>query len=169
MSGLASLGIDLPVLISQIVSFLILFALLRFVAYKPLMKMLDERSGRIQKSMEQAEFIKEQATLAEKETQKRIEEAIREGQRLVDRATQAGEEMKQKAREEAQKEAERLIVRAKGEIEKERDDAIGELRKEFADITIKAAEKVIESSLNKEAHRKLIEKVLDESIRVEKN
>ena len=169
MEGLISLGIDLPVLISQIVSFLILFGLLRLVAYKPLMKMLDERSGRIQKSMEQTEFIKEQAALAEKETQKRLDEASKEGQWLIDRAAQAGDEMKQKAKEDARNEAERLITRAKGEIEKERDDAIGELRKEFADITIKAAEKVIESSLNKETHRKIIEKVLDESAGIQKN
>jgi F-type H+-transporting ATPase subunit b len=163
------LGIDLPVLISQIVSFFILFALLRLFAFKPIMKMLDERSGRVQKSMEQAEFIKEQAALSEKETQKRLEEASKEGQRLIDRAAQAGEEMKLKAKDDAHKEAERLLVRAKGEIEKERDDAIGELRKEFADITIQAAEKVIETSLNKEAHRKIIEKVLDESTGIEKN
>ena len=99
----------------------------------------------------------------------RIDEASKEGQRLIDRAAQAGDEMKQKAKEDARNEAERLITRAKGEIEKERDDAIGELRKEFADITIKDAEKVIESSLNKETHRKIIEKVLDESAGIQKN
>jgi F-type H+-transporting ATPase subunit b len=155
--------IDIPVLISQVVSFLILFGLLYLVAYKPLMRMMDERSRRVKESIDQTEQIKEQAELAEKETAKRIEEASKEGQKLVERAMQAGEEMKLKAKEEAKKEAETLVSRARSEIERERDDAIGELRKEFADLTIMAAEKVIDRSLDKKTHRQLIDKVLEES------
>ena len=168
MEGLASLGINLPVLISQVISFLVLSGLLYLVAYKPIMRMLDERSRRIKESMEQTEYIREQAALAEKETARRIEEASKEGQKLVDRAMQAGEEMKLKARDEAKKEAETLIARARTEIERERDDAISELRKEFADITIMAAEKVIDRSLDKKAHRQVIDKVLEESAGMKK-
>jgi F-type H+-transporting ATPase subunit b len=167
--GLSSLGINLPVLISQIISFLVLFGLLYLVAYKPVMRMLDERSRRVKESMEQTEQIKEQAALAEKETAKRIEDASKEGQRLVDRAMQAGEEVKLKAKDEAKKEAEMLINRARTEIERERDDAIGEMRKEFADLTIMAAEKVIDRSLDKKTHRQLIDKVLEESTTVQED
>lgn len=167
--GLSSLGVDLPVLLSQIISFLVLFGLLYLVAYKPMMRMLDERSRRIKESMEQTEYIKEQAALAEKETAKRIEDASKEGQKLVDRAMQAGEEMKLEAKGEAKKEAETLINRARTEIERERDDAIGELRKEFADLTIMAAEKVIDRSLDKKTHRQLIEKVLEEGATAKDN
>ena len=59
------LGINLPTLIAQIVSFVILFGLLSLVAYKPLMKILDERSNKVKESMEQAEYVKEQAAHAE--------------------------------------------------------------------------------------------------------
>ncbi len=157
------LGIDLSVLLSQLVSFFVLFGLLYLVAYKPLMRMLDERSCRGKESMEQTEYIKEQAALAEKETSKRIGDASKEGQKMIDRAMQAGEEMKLKAKDEAKKEAKMLIGRARVEIERERDDAIGEVRKEFADLTIMAAEKVIDRSLDKKMHRQLIDKVLEES------
>jgi len=61
------------------------------------------------------------------------------------------------------KEQQALEAAAKVELTKERDEAIGELRNEIADLTIAAAEKVIEQSLDKEAHRKLIDKVLEES------
>mgnify|MGYP001143879448 CR=1 FL=1 len=157
------LGISLPMLIAQIINFVILFVLLYFVAYKPIMRMFDERSRKIKESMEQTEYIKEQAARAEDETKKHIEKASREGQKAIDQAVQAGEEMRLKAQQEAKKEAETLIAKAQAEIERERDDAIGELRKEFADLTILAAEKVIDRSLDKEAHRKLIDKVLEES------
>jgi F-type H+-transporting ATPase subunit b len=50
------------------------------------------------------------------------------------------------------------------DIERERDDAIAELRKEFTDLTITAAEKVIEQELDEKKHKELIEKVLDETM-----
>jgi len=163
MEGLAGLGINVPTLIAQIINFIILFGLLYLVAYKPLMRMLDERSGKVKESMEQTESIREQAERAEEEAKKRIEAASREGQDLVAQAVKTGEDIRQKAQEEAKPEAEALINRARQEIQRERDEAIGELRNEIADLTIAAAEKVIEQSLDKEAHRKLIDKVLEES------
>ena len=157
------LGINLPVLITQVVTFIILLAILRFVAYKPLMRMLDERSNRIKESMEQAEAVKEQSTRAEEEVKKELEKASVDGQERIARAVKAGEEVKQKAQAEARQEAETLIGRARTEIQQERDEAIGEVRREFADLTIMAAGKVIDRSLDKEEHRELIEKVLEES------
>ncbi|MFC1949882.1 F0F1 ATP synthase subunit B [Chloroflexota bacterium] len=155
-------------LIAQAVNFIILFVLLYLVAYKPIMRMLDERSKKVRESMEQTEAIQEQAEHADEETRKRIEEASKEGQELIAQAARTGEEIRQKAKEEAKPEAEALIAKASQEIQRERDEAIGELRKEFTDLTIAAAEKVIEQKLDKEAHRKLIEKVLDESTALKK-
>jgi F-type H+-transporting ATPase subunit b len=163
MGGISELGINLPTLLTQIVTFIILLVILRFVAYKPIMRMLDERSRRIRESMEQAESVKEQSTRAEEDVKKRLEEASREGQERISRALKAGEDVKQKSQEEAMKEAEALITRARSEIQKERDDAIGEVRREFADLTVLAAGKVIEKSLDKKEHRELIDKVLEES------
>jgi len=165
---LEGLGINLPTLIAQIVNFAILFGLLYLVAYKPIMRMLDERSKKIRESMEQTELIKEQAAHAEEEVKKQLEAARRGGQELVARAERAGEEVRQKTQQEARQEGESLIARARTEIQRERDDAIDELRKEVADLTILAAGKVIDRSLDKEAHRQLIDKVLEESTTLKK-
>ncbi len=168
MEGLAGLGINLPALIAQVINFTILFGLLYLVAYKPLMRMLDERSRRIKESMEQTEYIKQQATKAEQETKKRIAQAGKEGQKIIDQAIQAGEEMRQKAQKEARQEAEIIIIKARAEIQRENDEAISALRKEFAGLTILAAEKVIDRSLDKEAHRQIIDQVLKESSSLKK-
>lgn len=163
MEGLASLGISLPTLLAQVVNFIILFVLLYLVAYKPVMRMLDERSKRIKDSMEQTEYIKEQTARAEEEAKKRIEAAGQEGQQLIARATRTGEEVRQQAQQKAEGEAESLINRARVEIQRERDEAVDVLRREFADLTIMAAEKVIDRSLDKKAHRDIIDKVLEET------
>jgi len=163
MGGLGSLGINGPTLLAQVINVAILFGLLYLVAYKPIMRMLDERSRKIKESMEQTEYIKEQAERAEGEATKRIEAAAKEGQEAIARAMRTGEEIRQGAQQQAKQDAEVLIGRARTEIRRERDEAIDELRKEFADITIMAAGKVIDRTLDKKAHRDIIDKVLRES------
>ena len=157
------LGINWPVLLTQIVTFIILLVILRFTAYKPIMRMLDERSKRVKESMEQAETVKEQSARAEEEVKQELAKASQEGQERIARAVKAGEDVKQKAQEDAKKEAETLLEKARAEIQRERDEAISDVRREFADLTVLAAGKVIESSLDKEKHRDLIDKVLEES------
>ena len=163
------LGINLPTLVAQIINFFILLGLLYLVAYKPIIRMFDERSNRIKESMEQTEAIKEQAAHAEEDVRKKLEVAGKEGQEVISRAMRTGEEARQRIHEEARQEGTGLIERARLEIQRERDEVIEELRREFTDLTIEAAEKVIERSLDKEAHRELIDKVLDESTTLKKN
>ena len=168
MEGLASLGINLPTLVAQLINFGILFGLMYLVAYKPIMRILDARSRKIKESMEQTESVKEQAARAEEETKKQLEAAAKEGQEVIARAVRTGEEVQREAQQGAKQEAESLITRARAEIQRERDDAIDELRKEFADLTIMAASKVIDRSLDKKAHRQLIDKVLEASTTLKK-
>jgi F-type H+-transporting ATPase subunit b len=157
-----SLGINAAALIAQIVNFGILFALLYFLAFKRILKILDERSHKVKDSIAQTEYIRQQAALAEEESKKKIDAASREGQAIVARAVKAGEEVRQQAQQQARQDSEVLINRARGEIQQERDEAITELRREFADMTITAAERVIEKTLDRKAHKELIEKTLDE-------
>ena len=138
------LGISLPTLIAQIVNFTILLGLMYLVAYKPIMRLLDERSRKVKESMEQTELIKQQAERAEEEVKKQIEAAGKEGMVIIARAMHTGEEVKQKTQQEAKQDAETIIARARVEIQRERDEAIDGLRKEFADLTRQAAGKIME-------------------------
>jgi F-type H+-transporting ATPase subunit b len=165
---LGELGINLPSLLAQLVNFGILLGILYLVAYKPIMKMLDERANRIKDSMEQTEVIKDKAEKAEEEIAQQLAEAGRQSQAVIDRGVRTGEELRQKAREEAKKEGEALLARARNEIRRERDEVIDDLRREFANLTILAAGKVIDRTLDKEAHRQLIDKVLEEGTELKK-
>ena len=166
MSGL---GVNGWTLLLQVVNFLILLLVLYFFAYKPVMKMLDERSRKIKESMDEVQKVKEQAAQTEEEFKKKIEAASKEGQEVIARAMRTGEEARQRAQLEAKQEAQGLVEKARVEIQRERDETISELRQEFADLTVVAAEKVIGKSLDKNAHRQIIDQVLDESMNLKKN
>jgi F-type H+-transporting ATPase subunit b len=166
---MGALGINLPLLVSFTISFVILFALLRLFLYKPVMKMLDDRAKRIKESMEQAEATKAEYSHAEEEVKKLIGKAREDGQALVSQASQIGEKLKEEAKEGARKEAQVIVDRTRAELEEERDRIIDDLRREFVDISISAAEKVIKETLDKERHRKLIEEALKESATFREN
>jgi F-type H+-transporting ATPase subunit b len=160
---MGELGINVPVFISQTISFLILFGLLYIFGYKPILKMLDERSARIKESLERAEIIKQQSANAGEEIKKQLHAASQQGQEMIARATKTSDDIRAKAQELAKKDADVLIARAREAINAERDSAIDELRSEFVDLTIMAAGKVIGQSLDKTTHKELIDKVLRES------
>ena len=162
------LGISLPTLLVQIAAFVILLVILYFFAYKPVLKMLDERARKIKDSMDEVQKVKEQAAQTEEEFKKKIDAASKEGQEGRSKAMRTGEEARKRAQEEATVEAQGLVEKARVEIQRERNEAIGELRQEFADLTIVAAEKVIGKSLDKETHRQIIDQVLDESSNLKK-
>jgi F-type H+-transporting ATPase subunit b len=158
-----NIGINLPLLLAFLLNFGIVFVLLMIFGYKPIMNMLDKRQAKIRESMEQADRIREQTAKSEEQMKAHLEAARKEGQAIILQASQMGEKMKEEAREGARKEASAVIERARVEIERDRDKAIEGLRGEFADIAIMAAEKVINESLDKKKHQKLIDEVLEES------
>ena len=157
------LGINWQLLIAFVVNFLLLFILLGVFAYKPVLKMLDERQAKIKESLDQAEEVKQQTAEAEEKIKAQLDSARKEGQKIVAQSEQIAERLKTEAIDEARHEAESLIAKAQTEIQRQRDKDLDELRKQFADIAILAAEKVINETLDKEKHRKVISDVLDES------
>jgi F-type H+-transporting ATPase subunit b len=164
MGGFASLGINLPLLVVFIINFIVLFVLLRIFLYKPVLKMLDERSKRTKEGMELAEATKKEYEQAKTEVQKQIEKGRQEAQAIIAQTMQIGERLKEESRQEATKQAQVIVDRTR-----ERDKIVENLRKEFVDISISAAEKVIKETLDKEKHRKLIEETLQESVVLKKS
>ena len=158
-----ALGLNLPQLIAQVVNFFILLFILRLVAYKPILKMLDERKQKIAEGLNAAEIARAEAASAQANIQAQLDVARKEGQEIVANAQYIATRIQVDAREQSTKDREASLERARSEIQMERDRAIADLRGEFADITVKAAEKVINQSLDRQAHQRVIDETLAES------
>ena len=156
------LGFNLPSLLVFLANFAILLVILYFFAYKPILKMLDQRSERIRESLEAAEQAKQQAAESEARTQEHLQEARREGQKLLEQARALAEKFREDEMAKAREEAEAFIGRARQEIQQERDGAVEEVKRHFAVLAIQAAERVIGQSLDDRLHRELIVQVLEE-------
>ena len=160
--GIGALGINLPSLIAQLINFTLLFVLLSVLLYRPLLRVLDERRRRIQEGLEASDEAKQRLSQTEQQVVAEMDRARQEGQALVAQAQQMSARLQEEARQQARTEAEQLLERARGEIQLERDSAIAQLRQEFAGLVVDASEKVIKRSLDRDAHRQLIEEALAE-------
>ena len=156
------LGLNFPSLIIFLVNFLILLGIFYLFAYKPILRVMDQRADRIRESLEAADRAREEAARSQQDTQQQLNEARLEGQRLIDQAREMAERYRTEERDRARQEAEAFIARAREDIQRERDSAIQEVRSHFAELAIAAAERVIERSLDRDAHGELIAKVLEE-------
>ena len=127
--------------------------------------MLDQRSERIRESLEEADRVRRESEGRQQEMQGQLETARQEGQQMIAQAREIAERYREEERARAREEADNLIARARADIQKERDAAVEEVRAHFSDLAVLAAERVIERSLDRDAHRELIERVLEEDIR----
>jgi len=159
---LEKLGIDAGVLIAQLVNFFLLLALLTLVLYRPVTKMLRERSERIAKGLLQAELAEKRAAQAEAEYQKRVEEARREAQAIVAQARENAEKERQAILARAQSEAQELRARTEQELERERREALQALQEQVADLAIDAAGRVLGQAVDSAAHRRLVREFLSQ-------
>jgi F-type H+-transporting ATPase subunit b len=161
--GLGTLGFDLTSLVVYLVNFSLLLAILYFFAYKPFLRLMDERANRIKEGLEAAERAKEESVRIQADMERRLEEAHKEGQQFIDRTREIADRYLEEEREAARKEAEAFLERARADIRRERDEAMDEVRRHFADLTIRAAEQVIGHAVDKQDHLDIIENVLSES------
>ena len=165
---MAELGFNIPSLVVFLVNFAILLAILYLFAFKPILKLLDQRADRIRESLEAAEQAKLEAAESAAKTQEQLQQARRDGQVLLDQARALAEKFREDEMAKARQEAEAFVARARQEIQQERDGAVDEVKSHFARLAIQAAERVIGQSLDAEAHLVLIGQVLEEGQQVGK-
>lgn len=158
-----ALGLNLPAIIAQTFNFVVLLVVLRTFLFKPILKMLDERRAKIAEGLNAAELARAEAAQAQANIQEQIEAARKEGQELIANAQTISGRIQAEAREQASRDRDATVERARQEIQLERDRAIAELRGEFADITVRAAERIIGQSLDPQAHERIIQETLAES------
>ena len=166
MEGIATaidaLGINTVGLVAQIINFLLLMGLLYSVAYKPVIKMLDQRTLRIKESMQQAEDVKQQLARTRDDYAAEMKRARTEAQEIINKALAEGDRLRASARDEGRREAEAFLERARAQIERDREEASRQLRGQVADLALLAAGRVVNQTFDKESHYRLIDDVLRE-------
>ena len=141
--------------------FMLLWALMKFVLLKPIVRTMDERSERIQRDLEASERAREEASAKLAEHEASLASARSEASRIIDAAREEAETQRREilARAEAQVGEQRAAANA--EVAQAKAEALESMRASVATIAVKAAELVVQKRLDETAQRAIVEEYLN--------
>lgn len=162
MAFFGAFGVDLFKLAFQIINFLLILYLLNRFLFRRVLSLIDERQARIAKGLEDAEAAARDRELARAEREAALDEARKEAQTMIARATKIAEDSRAEIVAAARTEAEKVAARATADITAEKKRAIAELRTQVADLALQAAGRLVKADMNAKTQRRLVEEFLAE-------
>lgn len=155
-------SIDTGLVVWTWVVFLLLLFILGKTAWKPLLRVLEQRERRIQETLDEAKRQREEAERLLEEQRKLLGQAHERAQEVVAQGRKAAEQLKGEFLEEGRREQQEMIERARGEIAGEQDRALEALRREAVDLSLAAAAKLLRKEVDSAENRRLVEEFLKE-------
>jgi len=139
-----------------ILTFVILFLILKKFAWKPILEALERREKAIKESLDEAARTRDESQKLFQEYKVKLDKAGAEAKKLLEEGRAMGETVKREIVAKAKQEADEIIARGKHEIGLERDKAVSEIRKHAVDLSLAAASKIIRKSLTDEDHKQFV-------------
>ncbi len=153
-------GVDWPHLISQVISFAIVCLLLQRFAYKPILKMLEERRLQIAQGIAERERIKQELAQAEARKQEIMLQADVQASKVIDEAHAAAATVREKETQKAIATAEQIIVKSREAAEQERAQMLRELKKQLGVLVVQATSVATRKVLSSDDQRRMAEETL---------
>ena len=150
-------GVDWTHLIAQIISFCIVCVLLQRFAYKPVLKMLEERRRQIAQGQANAEQIKIELSRTETRSKEMLDQANAQGNKLIEEARAAAARVQEQETQKAIAAAEQVMLKAKEASAQERTRMLAQLKSEFGRLLVETTVTVTGKILTAEDQQRLAE------------
>ena len=124
--------------------------------------LLEERRQQIQGELEKAETTRGEADLLLADYRQQLAGARDEANRIIEEGRLTADQLRRDLQAKAEQEASATVARAQEEIRAERDRVFEDLRTHVGDIAVELAGRVVNQSLDKKAHEKLIDDYIEQ-------
>ena len=155
-----NLGIDLKLMIAQLINFLILFVVFKKFMAKPFLNFIrDERKKEEDKNKllvdleEKSQNLEKQRALLKQEQKKEMEKTIQEVSRQA-------EAVRQELVKKAEKEAEDILAKAMTQIEEEKLKLDRDMKSRLVTVSTMLIEKGLQSFLTDDQKRQITQNIL---------
>ena len=156
MELLSTLGLNWSALVAQLINYGILLVALTFLLYRPILRLLDERSARIAKSMEDSKKIEQKLKDIEKDRAAAMKELDQKASAILAEAKKQADVSKAEMMQSAQQEVSALLERGKKQLEDEKRKMVADLEKTVAKATVTLAGKILEREFTPADQTRLI-------------
>jgi F-type H+-transporting ATPase subunit b len=158
-SFITTFHIDWKIIVAQAINFIIVLAVLYFLALKPLKKLMKDREERISGGLEDAKRNAETLERTQKEYAEVVAQAKQEAHVLFQEGKKDAEAKKIEMMEQAKADVELMIANGKKVLESEKVKMIEEAKKEIVSLVVKATEKLLEDKADSSYDTKEIKKI----------
>lgn len=163
--GIAALGIDPMAIGAQLLTFLVLFWVIKKFALSGIVKNLQKRHDDINRGLHlTAELDKQKAELDER-VEALLKVARKDADKVIAEAHTESSKIIQAAESSAVRKAEDILKAAEGKIERDIADARNGLKSEMAGLITDATEAILNQKLDAGSDRKLVEDYLKEAMK----
>lgn len=144
------------------IAFIVVLFLLKKLAWKPMLNMIDERETTIEKSLKAAEDAKKEMASLMNQNEKLLAEARQERESILKDANTLKNQMIDDAKQTAEAEMQKVRESALNDIEREKQNAINDLKTKVSELSIQIAEGIIKKELeNNDQQKELIRQHLN--------
>lgn len=147
--GLSGLGINLKIFLAQLFNVLVIFLVLRQWAFKPLLKLLDDRRARVAKAEADVKEADRRLAAASAEHDALVLEAKREAQAVREGVVAEGERLRREAAEKARADVEHMVKQGKAALGREQERMVSDARTDMAKLAVAAAEKILHGEIDR--------------------
>ncbi len=155
-SLISTFHIDLNLFIAQLVNFAIVFSVLYFFAFKPLVKVMGERTEKIDKSLKDADEIEKRLSLTEKEQSEIISAAKKQANLIIEEADKRGEVRREEMLVRAKEEIGDLMNAQRATIDRDKAETLKQIKAEVAELVVMTVEKVLNEKMDSEKDKQII-------------
>jgi len=153
----STFGVDWTHLISQMISFSIVCALLYWFAYKPVLKMLATRRELIVQGLANSEKIEAELAKTKAQRQEVIARANVESTRLIEEARAAAAQLREQETQKATSAAEQIIGKAREAAAEDRTRMLAELKQDVGRLVVMTTANITGKILTAEDQQRLAE------------
>ncbi len=159
--GTKDLAIYVRDFIIQLCATIIIFLLVRFLIWKPITKMLEQKRDAADKELEEAKAKNESAILLESELKKQLSEAQIEVKSILDNAQMEANARREEIINDAKEEAKRRLEKAQVEIDQEIKNKQQEIREMIVTTAFAAATKILEHEVDKDKYIQVVNEIIE--------
>lgn len=149
-------GVDWPHLIAQIISFSIVCFLLQRFAYKPVLKMLDQRRQQIAEGLTDRDKIRSELAQTQAKCHEIISQANAQAKLLIEEARKSAARLEQQENQRAIAAAEQIIIKARQTAAQEHVRMLADLKREIGQLVIRTAANTMGKVLTVEDQRRMV-------------
>lgn len=143
-------------IIWTIITFIVLLVILRMVAWKPILDLLDKREKTIAEALDSARRAKEEADATMAKHSEMIGKARQEMADIIEKAQRDAEQRRAEILTRAHGEAEAKAKQFTEDLDRQKRAAIREIREEAVDLVLAASSRLVAEKLDDEKHRGLV-------------